>query len=90
MLEKNNPALTLVSPVPHLPASAHGDPERHDATLRALHQAERREAPLPVRAEVAVGQLPLTCGQADQAWPLHVSLQVQVGETQDSLEGGRS
>lgn len=78
--------LTLVSPVPHLPASAHGDPECHDATLRALHQAKRREAPLPVSASVGVGQLPLGRGQADQAWSLHFSLQVHVEETQDSLE----
>lgn len=56
---KNNWALPLVSPVPYLPASAHGDPERHDTTLRALHQTERREAPLPVSACAGVGPPPL-------------------------------
>lgn len=32
--------------VPQLAAFAHGDFERHHPALRALHQAERREAPL--------------------------------------------
>ena len=34
--------------VPQLAAFAHGDSERHHPTLCALHQAERREAPLQV------------------------------------------
>lgn len=37
-----------VPAVPHLPAAAHGDAERHHAALRPLRQAQRREAPLPV------------------------------------------
>ena len=40
--------LTSVSPVPLLPAPAHGDAERHDTALCPLHQAQRREAALPV------------------------------------------
>lgn len=85
---KNNRALTLVSPVPYLPAPAHGDPERHDTALRALHQAERREAPLPVSARAGVGLPPLGWSQAGQAWPLHVSVQVQVEETEAQSWGG--
>ena len=40
--------LSFLSLVPELSAAPDGDAERHDAALRALHQAQRREDVLRV------------------------------------------
>lgn len=69
----NNWALTFVSSVPHLPAPAHGDLERHHTSLCPMYQAQRREAALPVSV--------YGCPPASQSWGqarlLHASLGVQ-------------
>lgn len=44
--------------VPHFPKPAYGDSECHNATLRSMHQAQRRKAPLPVSASWVEPQRP--------------------------------